>query len=308
MNRHLSHDLYQQTRLLQPTRTITGSTNIDLITSNPPGNERAESHRARRRSSEHGRESHNQIRHESWHNSTQPDTHEKPKKKHEKHKPDETKKKHNKSEKKQGEKKKHRSGSTHKPRAKDARSKQTAFDSFDEELFVGMAKGEADKSRSKSGGLKSKSKMSLHKSINKTDPSEHSMKSTEKPVGGDPNRAAAVKRRPSIEIEVFKEIPMAKRLVNIPMRALAVVIELHLIWWLVQLLMLVWMTTRVDWQLRVRSPLVSWPGYSPSRMPWLPGQINMRNRLYAVWISLGAFYLPLVILHMTKYVDYIPKP
>ncbi|KAF6769651.1 hypothetical protein AHF37_12365 [Paragonimus kellicotti] len=94
--------------------------------------------------------------------------------------------------------------------------------------------------------------------------------------------------------------------VKIPIKTLAVLIEMHLFWWFVQLLIFVWITTKVDWKLRVRTPIKEYPGYTAPRMPWLPGQLGMRDRLMAVWLTLAFLYLPAVLYHMSKFFDRMP--
>ncbi|KAF5394543.1 hypothetical protein PHET_11141 [Paragonimus heterotremus] len=99
----------------------------------------------------------------------------------------------------------------------------------------------------------------------------------------------------------------SSNVVKIPIKTLAVLIEMHLFWWFVQLLIFVWITTKVDWKLRVRTPIKEYPGYTAPRMPWLPGQLSMRDRLMAVWLTLAFLYLPAILYHMSKFFDRMPK-
>ncbi|TPP65734.1 hypothetical protein FGIG_09115 [Fasciola gigantica] len=234
----------------------------------------------------------------SWHNSTNTGN-------------DDSRKRRRSSRSKE---KKHRSSknkTTEAEKSKERQSRGRSFhmkksltkdiDNFDEEKVIGTRESQYAGRASRSMSVKSTN------NLFPTDPKRKSEivdEIREKRI----SQQLLKRQRASIEKEVLKEKPAACRIINIPIKVLAIMIELHLVWWLIQLLVLVWMTTRVDWQLRVRSPVDAWPEYTPSRMPWMPGQKQMRNRLYTVWISLAVFYLPLVILHMTKYMDYIPQP
>ncbi|CAH8494018.1 unnamed protein product [Dicrocoelium dendriticum] len=99
----------------------------------------------------------------------------------------------------------------------------------------------------------------------------------------------------------------AQVIIKLPIKVLAILMELNLLWWFMQLFLFVWMTTCVDYQLRVRAPLAEFPGYSPLKMPWLPSQLNMRSRLLAAWLTLAFVYLPLVLCHMSRFYDRQPK-
>ncbi|CAH8494008.1 unnamed protein product [Dicrocoelium dendriticum] len=99
----------------------------------------------------------------------------------------------------------------------------------------------------------------------------------------------------------------AQVIIKLPIKVLAILMELNLLWWFIQLFLFVWMTTCVDYQLRLRAPIAEFPGYSPLKMPWLPSQLNMRSRLLAAWLTLAFVYLPLVIYHMSRFYDSQPK-
>ncbi|CAL8075758.1 unnamed protein product [Calicophoron daubneyi] len=98
-----------------------------------------------------------------------------------------------------------------------------------------------------------------------------------------------------------------RRLINIPLRVIAIMLDIYPLWWCLQLLMVVVISTRMDWEMRARAPIESAPGYVATWMPWLPGQLEMRGRLWAAWITLSTLYLPAVLLHIHCFLEYIPE-
>lgn len=271
----------------------TGSLQVGFGSSNNfPVAEDASPRRERKRKSNHAQEIKDQTRSVSWHNSAQAGK-ESASRRRESSKSAE-KERHS-ALKKCMDPKKLLERRTHGKSLQFKGPKLMNRDHFDEEKYIGTPPSEYNKRSVMSVGR-------LKSGIFSKDPNRKSEFMEDK-KGISPKGHRAM-----VKMDILKEKSTARRIINLPLVALALIIEMHLVWWLIQLLVLVWMTTRVDWQLRVRSPVASWPEYTPSRMPWMPGQLQMRNRLYAVWISLAVFYLPMVIMHMNKYMDYISPP
>ncbi|CAH8644714.1 unnamed protein product [Heterobilharzia americana] len=57
-------------------------------------------------------------------------------------------------------------------------------------------------------------------------------------------------------------------------------------------------------KLRLRSPLKGLARYAATRMPWLPGQYELRNQISGVWWSLCIIYIPTTIIFCKFYLDH----
>ncbi|OON18980.1 hypothetical protein X801_05159, partial [Opisthorchis viverrini] len=134
-------------------------------------------------------------------------------------------------------------------------------------------------------------------------------KSSQENVGLTENSQKTFSVKELADYIIPEKVPLREgtyNLIRFPLRVMAIMVELQLFWWFIQFFIFIWITTLVDWKLRVRSPISEFPNYSAPRMPILPGQEQMRNRLLGVWLTLGFVYLPSTIIHLSKFFDDTP--
>ncbi|VDQ12446.1 unnamed protein product [Trichobilharzia regenti] len=82
--------------------------------------------------------------------------------------------------------------------------------------------------------------------------------------------------------------------------------ETQIFWTAIQLILVIWFMTKVDWQLRLYGPFSEFPNYTPRRMPWLPSQYQMHIRLKVALIMITLIYIPGVIVHFNYVLDDCP--
>ncbi|CAH8834895.1 unnamed protein product [Trichobilharzia szidati] len=82
--------------------------------------------------------------------------------------------------------------------------------------------------------------------------------------------------------------------------------ETQIFWTAIQLILVIWFMSKVDWQLRLCDPLREFPNYTPRRMPWLPGQYEMHLRFKVALIMITLIYIPGVIVHFNYVLDDCP--
>ncbi|GAA29125.2 hypothetical protein CLF_104879 [Clonorchis sinensis] len=134
-------------------------------------------------------------------------------------------------------------------------------------------------------------------------------KSSQENLGLTENSQKTFSIKELADYVIPEKVPLKEgtyNLIRFPLRAVAIMVELQLFWWFIQFSIFIWITTLVDWKLRIRSPISEFPKYSAPRMPILPGQEEMRNRLLGVWLTLGFVYLPSTVIHLSKFFDDTP--
>ncbi|KAG5443084.1 hypothetical protein CSKR_204057 [Clonorchis sinensis] len=82
--------------------------------------------------------------------------------------------------------------------------------------------------------------------------------------------------------------------------------ELQLVFLMCQLINIIWLATKLDWRGRLRGPLDKLPGYVMHRMPWLPGQQEMHNRVMGLVALIICAYFPSALIHFAFVLDDLP--
>ncbi|CAL8075755.1 unnamed protein product [Calicophoron daubneyi] len=109
---------------------------------------------------------------------------------------------------------------------------------------------------------------------------------------------------PEIKEPRFSVQGFTARLLFLPFPAIVILHELYLLWWFIQLMMVLSIVFHFDWNLRVRPPVPDYPRYIPSRAPWIPGQRELFKRIQRLWGSILFIYLPATCVHLGLFLDH----
>ncbi|KAF6778384.1 hypothetical protein AHF37_02321 [Paragonimus kellicotti] len=95
-------------------------------------------------------------------------------------------------------------------------------------------------------------------------------------------------------------------LLPIPNMIRNVLHEIQLICLAVQLMVVLWLSTQLDLQARLRGPFAEWPAYMAHRIPWIPGQQRRHTHVKVTIIVLCGIYLPCALAHFNYVLDDLP--
>ncbi|KAA3675662.1 uncharacterized protein DEA37_0006088 [Paragonimus westermani] len=74
----------------------------------------------------------------------------------------------------------------------------------------------------------------------------------------------------------------------------------------VQLMIVLWLSTQLDLQARLRGPFAEWPAYMAHRIPWVPGQQRRHTHVKLTLVVLCGIYLPCALAHFNYVLDDLP--
>ncbi|KAF7257904.1 hypothetical protein EG68_05117 [Paragonimus skrjabini miyazakii] len=74
----------------------------------------------------------------------------------------------------------------------------------------------------------------------------------------------------------------------------------------VQLMVVLWLSTQLDLEARLRGPFAEWPAYMAHRIPWIPGQQRRHIHVKVTLVILCGIYLPCALAHFNYVLDDLP--